>query len=134
VEVQYPFWHQQYRFGGWEDAMDILPDINNDGKDEVIIGCGGGNEMVYCISGATGVKLWQYGSESNNYDGDIYGLRTGKDFNGDGRKDVLISASGETNFGGRQHYCVNGLNGQEIFNVDKISYDPEATNRNVGLK
>ena len=40
----------------WEDAMDIMPDINNDGKDEVVIGCGGGNEMVYCLSGATGQK------------------------------------------------------------------------------
>ncbi|RPI17523.1 MAG: T9SS C-terminal target domain-containing protein [Ignavibacteriae bacterium] len=102
----------------WEDAMDIMPDINNDGKDEVVIGCGGGNEMVYVLSGATGQKLWQYGSEANNYDGDIFALRTDKDYNSDGRKDVLISASGESNFGGRHSIiCLNGLNGQEIFNV-----------------
>ena len=63
-------------------------------------------------------KLWQYGNETNNYDGDIFCLRTDKDFNSDGRKDVLISASGESNFGGRHAIiCLNGLNGQEIFNV-----------------
>lgn len=102
----------------WEDAMDLLPDINNDGKDEMVIGCGGGNEMVYCLSGANGQVLWSYGSVTNNYDGDIFALRTDKDFNGDGRKDVLISASGESNMGGRHAIiCLNGLNGQEIFNV-----------------
>lgn len=105
----------------WEDAMDVIPDINNDGKEDVIIGCGGGNEMVYALSGATGQKLWQYGSEVNNYDGDIYGLRTDKDYNGDSKPDVLISASGETNGGRHAVICVNGLNGQEIFNVPQNS-------------
>jgi outer membrane protein assembly factor BamB len=115
----------------WEDAVDILPDINNDGADEVVIGCGGGNEMVYCLSGATGQVLWAYGNPNTYYDGDIYGLRCTKDYNGDGKKDVLISASGEANFGGRHAViCVNGLNGQEIFNVPQnynFTYDPEAT-------
>lgn len=115
----------------WEDAVDILPDINNDGKDEVIIGCGGGNEMVYCLSGANGQVLWAFGSPTTTADGDIYGLRATKDFNGDGRKDVLISASGTSNFGGRHaSICVNGLNGQVIFNVVQsynFTYDIEAT-------
>ena len=115
----------------WEDAVDILPDINNDNVDEVVIGCGGGNEMVYCLSGATGQVLWAYGNPNSYYDGDIYGLRCTKDFNGDGRRDVLISASGTSNFGGRHAViCVNGLNGQEIFNVVQsynFTYDPEAT-------
>lgn len=114
----------------WEDAVDIIPDINNDGKDEVVIGCGGGNETVYCLSGATGQVLWAYGDPGTNYDGDIYGLRCTKDYNGDGRKDVLISASGEANFGGRHAViCVNGLNGAEIFNkvqTYNFTYDPEA--------
>jgi outer membrane protein assembly factor BamB len=115
----------------WEDAVDIMPDINNDGKDEVVIGCAGGNEMVYCLSGANGQVLWSHGSPTTTADGDIYGLRSSKDFNGDGRKDVLISASGTSNFGGRHAViCVNGLNGQVIFNVVQnynFTYDPEAT-------
>lgn len=115
----------------WEDAMQIMDDVNNDGVPEVVIGCGGGNEMVYCLSGVTGAKLWQYGSPTTTSDGDIFGLRTDKDFNGDGRKDVLISASGEANFTGRHSViCVNGLNGQEIFNVVQpynFTYDVVST-------
>jgi HYDIN/CFA65/VesB-like, Ig-like domain/Secretion system C-terminal sorting domain/PQQ-like domain len=115
----------------WEDAMDILSDINNDGVDEVVIGCGGGNEIVYVISGKTGQKLWEYGNPSTTSDGDIMGLRTDKDYNGDGRKDVLVSASGEANFGGRHAViCLNGLNGQVIFNVTQTSnftYDVVST-------
>jgi len=106
----------------WEDAMDIIPDINNDGVEDVVIGCGGGNEMVYCLSGKTGQKLWEYGNPSTTADGDIMGLRTDKDYNNDGRKDVLISASGVGNGDGRHAViCVNGLNGQEIFNVTQTS-------------
>jgi hypothetical protein len=115
----------------WEDAMDILPDINNDGVDEVVIGCGGGNEMVYCISGKTGQKLWEYGNPSTTADGDIMGIRTDKDYNNDNRKDVLISASGSGNGQGRHAViCVNGLNGQVIFNVAQTSnftYDVVST-------
>ena len=114
-----------------EDAMQIMPDINNDGVDEVVIGCGGGNEMVYALSGKTGQKLWEYGNPSSTSDGDIMGLRTDRDYNGDGRKDVLISASGVADFGGRHAIiCVNGLNGQEIFNVTQTSnftYDVVST-------
>ncbi len=106
----------------WEDAMDIFPDINNDGVEDVVIGCAGGNEMVYCLSGKTGQKLWEYGNPITTADGDIMGLRTDKDYNGDGRKDVLISASGSGNGQGRHAViCVNGLNGQAIFNVTQTS-------------
>ncbi len=115
----------------WEDAMDILPDINNDGVDEVVIGCGGGNEMVYCISGKTGQKLWEYGNPGTTADGDVMGLRTDKDYNNDNRKDVLISASGSGNGQGRHAViCVNGLTGQEIFNVTQtanFTYDVVST-------
>ncbi len=46
----------------WEDAVDIIPDINNDGINEVVIGCGGGNEMVYCLIrsyGTGSMGLWK---------------------------------------------------------------------------
>ena len=107
----------------WEDAMQIIEDINNDGIEDVIIGCGGGNEMVYALSGSTGQKLWEYGSPTTTADGDIYGIRTDKDFNSDNINDVLISASGSGNGNGRHAViCVNGLNGQEIFNKVQSSH------------
>jgi len=115
----------------WEDAMQIIEDINNDGIEDVIIGCGGGNEMVYALSGSTGQKLWEYGSPTTTADGDIYGLRTDRDYNSDNINDVLISASGSGLGAGRHAViCVNGLNGQEIFNVTQsfhFTYDVLAT-------
>ncbi len=103
----------------WEDAMQIMDDLNGDGIKEVVIGCGGGNEEVYVLSGGTGKLIWEYPGPGTNYDGDINGMRIDKDYNGDGRKDVLISASGEgaTNPGRHSVICLNAVNGNEIFNV-----------------
>jgi hypothetical protein len=115
----------------WQEAMQTIPDIDGDGVADVVIGCGGGNEMIYALSGRTGAKLWEYGNSSTTGDGDIMGIRTDKDFNGDGRNDVLISASGAGMGGGRHAViCVNGLTGIEIFNVPQTSeftYDVVST-------
>ncbi|MCI0449823.1 MAG: PQQ-binding-like beta-propeller repeat protein [Chlorobi bacterium] len=101
----------------WEDAMQIMDDINSDGVEEVVIGCGGGNEEVYVLNGRTGAKIWEYPGPGSNYDGDINGLRCDKDYNNDNINDVLISASGEGNGTGRHAViCLNGLNGKVIFN------------------
>ncbi|HJY62546.1 MAG TPA: choice-of-anchor D domain-containing protein, partial [Ignavibacteria bacterium] len=106
----------------WEDAMWIMDDINNDGIQEVVIGTGGGNENVYVISGSNGQVIWWYGDPvpTNNYQGDVNGLRVDKDYNNDGKKDVILVATGE----GPSHpesrrsvICLNGLNGQVIFST-----------------
>jgi len=100
----------------WEDAMDIS-DLNNDGIYDVVIGCGGGNEMVYALNGATGVVMWSYGNSTTTNDGDIESVSIKYDFNNDGIKDVLISASGVTGGSGGRHaaICLNAVNGQQIF-------------------
>ncbi|MFZ4591361.1 MAG: choice-of-anchor D domain-containing protein [Ignavibacteria bacterium] len=107
----------------WEDAMQIRDDVDGDGIQDVVIGCAGGNEMVYTISGRTGTKLWGYGDSITYSDGDIEGVRADKDFNGDGVKDVLISASGTGSGTGGRHalICVNGINGNVIFNYQQSS-------------
>ena len=102
----------------YKDALQITNDINGDGIKDVIIGCGGGNEMVYALSGKDGRRLWAYGDSISTSDGDINGIRVDKDYNGDGVNDVLISASGEANMTGRHSvYCLNGLTGQELFSA-----------------
>jgi Secretion system C-terminal sorting domain/Abnormal spindle-like microcephaly-assoc'd, ASPM-SPD-2-Hydin len=103
----------------WEDAMQIMDDLNGDGIKEVVIGCGGGNEEVYVLSGGTGRVIWEYPGPGTNYDGDINGMRIDKDYNSDGKKDVLISASGEgpTNPGRHAVICLNAVNGNVIFNT-----------------
>ena len=116
---------------GWEDAMQIREDVNGDGIPDVVIGCGGGNEEVYTLSGRTGAIIWQYGDSVGTADGDIMGIRVDKDFNNDGVKDVLISASGSGNGQGRHSViCLNGATGQEIFKVvqnSEFTYDIVST-------
>lgn len=115
----------------WEDALQMRDDVDGDGVQDVVFGCAGGNEFVYTVSGRTGARIWAYGDSVNFALGDIMGLRVDRDYNGDGVNDVLVSASGTANFGGRHSViCLNGLNGQEIFNRPlsySFTYDIVAT-------
>ena len=103
----------------WEDALQVRDDVNGDGVQDVVFGCGGGNEFVYTISGRTGGIIWAYGDSINYSRGDIQAVRVDKDYNGDGVKDVLVSASGTGTGSGGRHaaICLNGLTGAEIFNA-----------------
>lgn len=107
----------------WEDGLQVRDDINGDGIQDVVFGCGGGNEMVYTISGRTGQLIWLYGDSINYSLGDIEAVRVDKDYNGDGVKDVLVSASGTGTGSGGRHalICLNGLTGAEIFYVTQPS-------------
>ncbi|MBS1517012.1 MAG: PQQ-binding-like beta-propeller repeat protein [Bacteroidetes bacterium] len=98
----------------WEDAMEIA-DVNNDGIYDVVIGCGGGNEMVYALNGSGGNVLWSYGNSTTTNDGDIESVSIRYDYNGDGIKDVLVAASGTSTGGRHAAICLNALNGEVIF-------------------
>ncbi|MEO6695235.1 MAG: choice-of-anchor D domain-containing protein [Ignavibacteria bacterium] len=105
----------------YEDGMQIIQDINSDGVRDVVIGTGGNNELVYALSGRNGKLIWTYGDSSITSDGDINGLNVGKDFNGDGFKDVLVAATGEGMGTGRHAaICLNVLNGVPIFNSSQV--------------
>jgi len=107
----------------WDDGMIIRDDVDGDGIQDVVFGCAGGNEMVYTLSGRTGARIWAFGDSITYSDGDIEDLRADKDFNGDGVKDVLVSANGTGSGTGGRHsvICLNGLNGNVIFNVTQSS-------------
>jgi outer membrane protein assembly factor BamB len=114
-------WQYSTHFGSintgsveWEDALDIA-DVNNDGIYDVVIGCGGGNEMVYALNGSNGNVFWSYGNSTTTSDGDIESIKINYDYNGDGINDVLVSASGTTNGGRHAAICLNALNGEVIF-------------------
>lgn len=98
----------------WEAAMAIA-DVNNDGIFDVVIGCAGGNEMVYALNGANGNLLWSYGNPTTTNDGDIKSISIKYDFNNDGINDVLVSASGVTGGGRHAAICLNAVNGEVIF-------------------
>ncbi|MBK8982635.1 MAG: PQQ-binding-like beta-propeller repeat protein [Ignavibacteria bacterium] len=114
-------WQYSTHFGSintgsveWEEAMEIA-DVNNDGTYDVVIGCGGGNEMVYALNGINGNVLWSYGSSTTTSDGDIESIKIKYDYNGDGFNDALVSASGVTNGGRHALICLNAINGEVIF-------------------
>jgi len=118
----------------YEDAMQIRSDIDGDGYSEVVFGCGGDNEMVYTISGRTGKQIWAFGDSVNSGKGDINGIRADKDFNGDMVNDVICSVSGEENGSGRKSViCLNGLNGNVIFEIPQTAnYLYDITNTDGG--
>ncbi|MBE2255247.1 MAG: choice-of-anchor D domain-containing protein [Ignavibacteria bacterium] len=101
----------------YDDAMQVRTDVDGDGIQDVVIGCAGGNEFVYTLSGRTGKVIWAYGDSINFSNGDINGIDVRKDYNGDGVNDVLASASGQDGAtpGRRTVFCLNGINGNVIF-------------------
>jgi outer membrane protein assembly factor BamB len=114
-------WQYSTHFGSintgsveWEDAV-AISDVNNDGTFDAVIGCGGGNEMVYALNGVNGSVLWSYGNSITTSDGDIEAVNIKYDFSGDGINDVLVSASGVTNGGRHAAICLNATNGEVIF-------------------
>ena len=100
----------------WENAVNIA-DLEGDGTYDVVIGCAGGNEMVYALNGLTGALKWSYGSPTTTNDGDIKAISIKYDFNGDSKKDVLVSASGVTNGGRHAAICLDAVTGGAIVNV-----------------
>ena len=109
-----------------EEAMQVRDDIDGDGIQDVVIGCGGGNECLYTISGRTGKVIWIFGDTTASNQGPIEGIRVDKDYNGDGIKDVIASVSGTGvagAMGRRSVYCLNGLNGNLIFQNSQTDYE-----------
>ncbi|WP_337865023.1 choice-of-anchor D domain-containing protein [Ignavibacterium sp.] len=105
----------------YEQCLQIISDLNNDGHEDVVIGTGGGNEFVYALNGLTGEVLWEFGNSSTTDDGDIMGLDVKRDFTGDGIPDVLCTASGNEFVGSGRFsiYLLNGANGQVVWRINQ---------------
>ncbi|GAB4331218.1 MAG: hypothetical protein Kow0037_07620 [Calditrichia bacterium] len=103
---------------GVQDAIDVAPDLNNDGYNDIVIATGGGNEHVYAISGLDGQKIWEYGTDDpNSYGlGDFEAVDCKRDFNNDGVVDVLAIADGnDQGTGYKSAYLFNGTDGAIIW-------------------
>ncbi|MDW8437021.1 MAG: choice-of-anchor D domain-containing protein [Chloroherpetonaceae bacterium] len=108
-------------------ALQIARDLNGDGVADVVIGCGGGNEEVYAISGKDGRLIWQWALfDSVNFAlGDINGIDASRDFNLDGTVDILATSSATNSAGtqGRRSvYCLNGRTGQVLWQLPLNSF------------
>lgn len=105
----------------YNQALQIIDDITGDGINDVVIGTGGGSESVIAINGVTGELIWEYGDPVNYNNGDVWALDVKRDFNGDGKKDVLASISGnETTGQGRfSVYLLDGTNGNILWQINQ---------------
>jgi hypothetical protein len=117
----------------YEQAMQIRPDVNGDGVQDIVIGCAGGNEEVYTISGRTGKKIWEFGDSVTFSDGDVNVVKVDKDYNGDGVLDVLMNANGTGGSppGRQMIFILNGLTGVPLLTLSMpqtFSYDLVSTN------
>jgi FG-GAP repeat protein len=80
--------------GSYGQSVAGVPDVNGDGRGDVVIGAPGegipGEEFtgaVYIIDGASGTVLHRLGSRGINWGGPVDGI---SDINGDGLGDVLV--------------------------------------------
>jgi outer membrane protein assembly factor BamB len=101
---------------GVQDAIAIVSDLNGDGKNDVVIGTGGGNEHVYALDGMNGHIIWGFGDDYNYSLGDFEAVDGQRDFNGDGVPDILAIADGnEQGTGYHSAYLFNGVNGNILW-------------------
>jgi hypothetical protein len=101
---------------GVQDAVQIADDLNGDGFNDVVLAMGGGNEHVYVLNGLNGDIIWKFGDEINYDLGDFQSVDVQRDFNGDGVKDVLAIADGNSaGTGYKRAFLFNGTNGNIIW-------------------
>jgi len=112
----------QYQISGGSDnspkAIRAIPDINNDGIDDVVV-CSEDNN-IRCFNGGAlgaGSVLWTH----NIYSGNIYaqhGLAITEDINHDGYNEVVVGTTG----GDRSIECLSGVNGTTLWTHDTHEY------------
>ncbi len=99
-----------------QNAITSIPDIDNDGYQDVIVGTTGGDESVRALSGKTGTPIWRYDTHAFGGGGWVYQVEAKRDYNNDGNPDVLACAGDDgNNTGPRRVFCLNGQNGQPIW-------------------
>jgi outer membrane protein assembly factor BamB len=81
----------------------VLADINDDGRDEIIIGSTNGK--IYCLTG-DGAKLWEFKA-----DGPVHSTAVVADIDGDGKLEVLIGSDDH------MVYCLD-RNGTRIWSFE----------------
>ncbi|NLP12292.1 T9SS type A sorting domain-containing protein [bacterium] len=101
-------WSAPYDAGARVFSIAAIPDVNNDGKADVLLG----SEMdqVECLSGANGNRLWSFSTGSN-----AQCVAAIADLNGDGKWDVLAGSADD------HAYALSGANGQQLWKVAFLS-------------
>ncbi len=104
----------EYGDGGWVYQVDVLYDYNDDDFPDVLAatgddGNGTGPRRVYCLSGKTGVSIWE-----DQTGGPVFSVIGVEDFTGDGVPDVVCGASNSNETEGKV-YGINGYSGSTLW-------------------
>ncbi len=100
----------------YQNGLTVIPDINDDGYEDVIVGTTGGDRSVIAISGKTGTVLWKFQTSTyGGVGGWVYQVDVSYDYNGDGFPDVLAAVSDGDGSGPARIFAVNGKNSDVIW-------------------
>jgi hypothetical protein len=99
-----------------QNAIARIPDIDDDGYEDIIVGTGGDNKSVIALSGYSGQQIWKHQTTEFGDGGNIFQVDTKYDYNGDGLQDVLAAAGNDNeNTGPKRVYCLDGKNGDSVW-------------------
>ena len=99
-----------------QNAIARIPDIDDDGYEDIIVGTGGDDNSVIALSGYSGQQIWKHQTNEFGDGGNIFQVDTKYDYNGDGLQDVLAAAGNDNeNTGPKRVYCLDGKNGDSVW-------------------
>jgi len=99
-----------------QNSIGTIPDTDNDGYDEIIVGTTGGDRSIIAISGYSGEIIWKHQTNEYGDGGWVYQVFTAYDFNEDDFPDVLAATGDDSGDNGpKRVYCLNGRTGETIW-------------------
>ncbi len=99
-----------------QNSLIVIPDIDEDGYPDVVVGSSWGGRLIRAISGRFGTTIWTHTTTNYGDGGSIYQVDARFDFNNDGSVDVLAATGDDGNdTGPRRVYCLNGLSGVPVW-------------------
>lgn len=118
--------------GGYgDDCLITVPDINQNGSRDIILGTAWGSRSVFAIEGTTGSTIWSYDLYQNPPDGWVYTVAQMADLSGDGIPEILAGAGSDANAA----YCFDGATGARrwkftaadavysVASIEDVTYD-----------
>lgn len=99
-----------------EHGLTVVPDLNDDGYEDVVLGTIWGSRKVFAISGKDGNVLWQYDMHQYGDGGWVYEVSYAPDINGDGIVEILAAAGNDSyDTGPKRAFMFDGATGTVIW-------------------